>query len=82
MIFCLYQANTFVERYEKTITDFTQFAFSVRQKVQIKPSFYTDMIGIVYFKVIPSKFMKRFPVRTIWELLKKSNRLELSGLVL
>ena len=38
LTFCLYYANKFVERYEKTITDFTQFAFNVRRKVQIKPS--------------------------------------------
>ena len=42
MTFCLYYPITFVERYEKTITDFTQFTFSVRQKVQIKPSIDTD----------------------------------------
>ena len=46
MTFCLCYANTFIERYEKTLTDFTQFAFSVRRKVQIKPLmdaiFYTD----------------------------------------
>ena len=38
LTFCLYYVNKFVERYEKTITDFTQFAFNVRRKVQIKPS--------------------------------------------
>ena len=38
MTFCLYYVNTFVERYEKTLTDFTQFSFSLRRKVQKKPT--------------------------------------------
>jgi len=62
MTFCLCYANTFIERYEKTLTDFTQFAFSVRRKVQIKPLmdaiFYTDRESLSDRWVLSNTLMK------------------------
>ena len=36
---------------------------------------FSNMIGIVDFRVIPIYFMKRFPVRTIGKLLTEFDRL-------